>query len=64
MRYTVEEIRAILTEAFAQLEFEDESHTYRIGDRVLPSVSKKLTRFYDTFNAEKVVIPYMKKWNK
>jgi len=62
--YTVEEIKKILESAFDQLLFEEETHTYQIGNKILPSVSKKLTRFYDAFDAEKIVIPYQKKWNK
>jgi len=64
MKHTVETTREILEETFSQLVFEEEFHTYTIGDRTLPSVSKKLTRFYDAFDSDKVAFYYTKKWNK
>ena len=60
----IENIRAELEEAFSQLNFEEVSHTYKLGDKFLPSVTRKLSRFYDCFDANKVVVNYAKKWNR
>lgn len=48
---------------FRKLHFVDETHTYTVEDKVLPSTSYKIKDFYEEFNKEVISKKYAKKHN-
>ena len=60
----IEEIRRKVRETFKDLVFNEEEHSYFVGDRQYISVSTQLKKFYEPFDADGIAPFSAKKWNK
>lgn len=48
---------------FKELKFEEKRHIYTIDDEILPSVSKKISQFYEPFD-KGIALLSTRKWNR
>ena len=60
----IEEIRRKVRDIFKDLVFNEEEHSYFVGDRQYISVSSQLKKFYEEFDADGIAPFSAKKWNK
>ena len=60
----LEQVREDLLNVFNRLEFDEKRHIYTVNGVVQPSVSKKLKRFYNGFEAKKMAPFSAAKWNR
>lgn len=60
----IEEIRRKVRETFKDLVFNEEEHSYFVGDRQYISVSSQLKKFYEEFDADGIAPFSAKKYNK